>query len=347
MLGDDLAQEHHLDHAVLDPELDAAADVVVRHRVAGRAEPHAAQLVHLAGHDLADGGPERRQVGEQLPLVRQPLGGDSGDLGMDDAVHLVAPEPTLLVGRGQVGDGECFGDHEVGLHVADQVLHQALGLGVGPLAEVGPEPVVGGEAHVGRGRDDQPGDRAALQAAHAVGQRGLRHAADALEALGQGLHGGLGPEVVGEVHEAIPAPADHGTEDEQRADLPPVEHHHVARCPHARSSAPVVLRPPGALGLGHQTAEVAGRAAIAGSHRHRQQTLGRDPALGAGHGLGHQVGHPVVVVADQTGIDPGLGPPGRLDRSLDGLRRGSADVGCGPIGAHLSIGGMHVHVFPH
>ncbi len=31
MLGDDLAQEHHLDDAVLDPELDAAADVVVGH----------------------------------------------------------------------------------------------------------------------------------------------------------------------------------------------------------------------------------------------------------------------------------------------------------------------------
>ena len=106
----------------------------------------------------------------------------------------------------------------------------------------------------------------------------------------------------------IPAPGHHRTEHEQRADLAPVEHHHVTRCPHARSSAPVVLRSPGVLGLGHQTAEVAGRAPIAGSLRHRQQSLGRDPALGAGDGLGHQVGDPVVVVADLAGDGPGLGP---------------------------------------
>ena len=68
--------------------------------------------------------------------------------------------------------------------------------------------------------------------------------------------------------------------------------------------APVVLRSPLRLRHGHQAAEVAGRARVTGGHRHRQQSLGRDPALGPGHGLGHQVGHRVVVVADR--IDPGL-----------------------------------------
>jgi hypothetical protein len=37
-------------------ELDIAADVVVRHRVAGQPEADTAQLVHLAGDDLADLG---------------------------------------------------------------------------------------------------------------------------------------------------------------------------------------------------------------------------------------------------------------------------------------------------
>ena len=104
MLGDDLAQEHHLDHSVSDAQADLSADVVVRHRVAGRAEPDAAQLVHLAGDDLADLGPQGGQVAEQLPLGFQPLGGDGTDLRVDDSVHLVAPEPGLRVGTGQIGD---------------------------------------------------------------------------------------------------------------------------------------------------------------------------------------------------------------------------------------------------
>ena len=48
-----------------------------------------------------------------------------------------------------------------------------------------------------------------------------------------------------------------------------------------------------------------------------------------------------------AGDGSGLGGSGGLDRTLLGLRRGSADLGCGPVGADLSVGGMHVHVFPH
>ena len=155
-----------------------------------------------------------------------------------------------------------------------------------------------------------------------------------LEALGQRLHGGLGSEVVGEVDEAEPTPGDHGTEDEQRADLPPVEDHRVARGPDARPSSSVVLRSPGHFDLGHQTAEVAGRTGVAGSRRHRQQSLGRDPALGAGDRLGHDVGHPVVVVLDLTGDGPGLGLQGGLgpnaSRSSASSRRSRRRPGRSP-----------------
>ncbi len=56
----------------------------------------------------------------------------------------------------------------------------------------GPEPVVGGEPDVVRGRDDDIRDDAALQTAHPVGQHDLRDAAEDLEALGQhAQRGGL------------------------------------------------------------------------------------------------------------------------------------------------------------
>ena len=67
------------------------------------------------------------------------------------------------------------------------------------------------------------------------------HRAQVFEASGQRRHGRLGPEVVGEVDEAHPAPGQHGTEDEERPDLAPVKDQHVARSPHPRTSASVIL----------------------------------------------------------------------------------------------------------
>ena len=58
VVGDDLAQEDDQDPAVLGDELDLAADVDGGHRVAGRAEAHAAEPVDLAHDELADGGPQ-------------------------------------------------------------------------------------------------------------------------------------------------------------------------------------------------------------------------------------------------------------------------------------------------
>ena len=53
------------------------------------------------------------------------------------------------------------------------------------MAEVGPEPVVGGEPDVVRRRDDHVRDHPAPQAGHPVGEHHLRHAAEDLEAFRQ------------------------------------------------------------------------------------------------------------------------------------------------------------------
>ena len=168
-----------------DSDLDLAADVAGRDRVAGRAEPDAGEPVDLAQHLLADPGPQRRQRPQQVPLDREAFVGDRADLGVDRGVDLGPPHDPGGVGGGEVGDGELGRDHEVGLHVADEVLDEALGLGVVALAEVGPEPVVGREPHVVRGGDHQPRDRRALQAPHAVGQHGGGDTAERFEARGE------------------------------------------------------------------------------------------------------------------------------------------------------------------
>ncbi len=58
MLGDDRTEGDDLDPAVANPDLDLAADVAGGHRVAGRAEPDAAEPVDLADHELGDPGPQ-------------------------------------------------------------------------------------------------------------------------------------------------------------------------------------------------------------------------------------------------------------------------------------------------
>lgn len=58
MLGDDSTEEHDLDGAVSDTDLDLAADVAGRDRVAGGTEPDATQAIDLADHEPADLGPQ-------------------------------------------------------------------------------------------------------------------------------------------------------------------------------------------------------------------------------------------------------------------------------------------------
>ena len=123
-----------------------------RHRVARRPEPDTGEPVDLAGHRPADAGPQRRQRGQQLPLDEQPLGRHRADLRVHRGVDLDTPPRGRGVRRREVGERVTgpagAGDHQVGLGVADQVLHDPLRLRVRGLAEVGPEPVVRGEAHV-------------------------------------------------------------------------------------------------------------------------------------------------------------------------------------------------------
>jgi hypothetical protein len=76
-------------------------------------------------------------------------------------------------------------DQEVVLGVADQVLHDPLGLRIRGMTEVGPEPVVGSEPDVVRGGDHDVRDHPTLQTAHPVREHGLGHPAEDLEALGQ------------------------------------------------------------------------------------------------------------------------------------------------------------------
>jgi hypothetical protein len=168
MFGDDGAQEHDLDDAVGDADLDLAADVAGGDRVAGRPEPDAAETVDLADDELADLGPQRRQWPQQFAFSDEPLSRDRAYLGVDRGVDLRAPDGASCVGGAQIGNGEFGRDHEVGLRVADEVLDEAFGLGVVAFAEVGPEPVVGREADVVGGRHHQAGDSRALEAPHAV-----------------------------------------------------------------------------------------------------------------------------------------------------------------------------------
>jgi hypothetical protein len=312
MLSDDLIAGHNSDDTVTDPQLDGGADVIGRDRVAGRAEPDTTEPVDLADRDLADLGSQRRQRAQQGLLGHQAVGGNGADLGVHLGVDLLAPDPGSGVGAGQVSDREGLGNHEVGLDVADQVLDQPLALRIIAFAEIGAEPIMRREAHIGRGRDHQPGDRATLQTTHPVGQRHPRHPPKSLEALGQSTHGRLGAEVVGEAHEPDSRPGQHSAEHEQRADLPPIKSQHLPRRPESRAATPMILHPPSGLGLGHQTAEVPGRPLIAGHGCDRQQPLGGNPPLGPLHRGGDQVGDPVIVVLDRL-AGPAPGPPGGLD----------------------------------
>ena len=207
MVGDDLAGEWLQDtHPPLrDRDQHDGPDEPVRHRVAGRAEPHAGQPVNLAAdRPRPDLAAQRRQHPQQLPLLLEPGGGHRADLRMGHRVHLLAPGDGRRVRRRQVGQTRLFGDHQVAFGIADQVLHDPLRLRVVAVAEVGPEPVVGREPHVVRGRDDDVSDDTGFQTAHPISEHRLGHSAEGLEAFGQQPQRRAGAFVVGEAHEPHP-----------------------------------------------------------------------------------------------------------------------------------------------
>jgi hypothetical protein len=207
VLGGDLAGERleDPDRRPCHGDQHGRADEPAGHRVAGRAEPDARQLVDLpAGRPGAQLGPQRRQRPQQCPFGLQPHGRDRADLRVDDGVDLGAPRRGRGVRPGQVRDIGFSGHDQVALGIAHQVLHDAFGFRIGCLAEVGPEPVVRGEPHVLRRRHHHIRDHPCLQAAHPVGQHGLGHPAQGLETLRDQRHGRGALLIGGEPHEQEP-----------------------------------------------------------------------------------------------------------------------------------------------
>ena len=128
----------------------------------------------------------------------------------------------------------------------------ALRLRIRGLTEVGPEPMMGGEPHVGAGRHDPVGDHPALQTPHPVGQHHPGHPTQDLEALREQPQRGVCALVTGEADEPHPRPGQHRAEHVQPTQHAPVDNQVLARGPHRRAAAAMMLGAPHRLLRGHQ-----------------------------------------------------------------------------------------------
>ena len=115
----------------------------------------------------------------------------------------------------------------------------------------------------------------------------------------------------------------------------PVDDEHLARCPHAGPTSPVVVGPPGPLGLGHEPSEVAGRAGIPAGLGFWQQALGRYARRSPAHPLGDDIGYDVEVVMAGNHCRAWFEPLAQ-DGPLDCLVGDTADGGGAPIAAHCT-----------
>jgi hypothetical protein len=347
VVGDDLAGGclHHQQPAAAGAQLDGVADQAGGDRVAGRAEPHARQPVDLAGGHRAQAQPQRRQRPQQLTLGGQPLQWDGGDLRVRLSIDRNAPRLRRGGSGGQAGEWR-LRHQQVPLGVTDQMLHDPLRLRVPALAEVRPEPVVSGQPHVVRRRDDHVGDHAALQTCHPVGQHHLRHPAQLLQALREQREGRLRPLIGGEPHEPVAAPGQHRAEQVQPALAAPVDDQHLPGRPHRGPAAAVMAGPPGALLRRDQPPEVPRRTRIARGPGRRQQPLGRDPTPGLVHPSGHQLSHRVEVALPPPALRTLTTRTMPLDDPPDRLWCGATHLGGPTVAAHLAVGGDDVHPFP-
>ncbi len=238
----------------------------------------------------------------------------------------------------------------MGLGVVHQRLHDALGLRIGGLAEVRPEPVVRREPHVVRRRDHPVRDHAALQARHPVREDHLRHPAHDLEALrehaqrrGRGLIGG-------EPHEPEPAPRHDRAEHVQPELDTPVDHQMLTRRPDRRPAArrPRLITTPSTLRVRDQPPEVPVRPLVARRPSDRQQPLRGDPPLRRGHLPAHQVtydlsvGHPGLACRHRLPAHPGQFLGHDL---LHGPMRRAADLRGTAIRPDQPVAGDDVHTF--
>jgi hypothetical protein len=97
-------------------------------------------------------------------------------------------------------------------------------------------------------------------------------------------------------HETPPAPCAHRAEHVQAVLRSPVDDEGLARCPYRRPATTVMVGPSVGLGLGHQPAEVAGRARVAIGSGLGQEPLGRDASLRALDPSGHELADDVCVL---------------------------------------------------
>jgi hypothetical protein len=337
--------DHHL--AVVGRHLDGLTDQAGRDRVAGRAEAHGRQPVDLAVLATAQRWAQAGQGAQDFPLDGQPLVGDRAGLGMHPQVDLRAPGARRGVRLSQAIPAGSGRHHQVGLGVANQRLHHALGLRVGGLAEVGPEAVVAGEPHVVGVRDHHVGHHPCLQAGHAVGEHHPRHAAQRLQTLREQPKRGLAPLVTGEAHKPHPAPGQHRAEDLQTRLGAPVDHQVLAW---GGQPGPEGAPPAAPVGpdRGDRPAEVARRALVAGGPGLRQQPLGGDAPVGLRDPAGDQVGHQVGVAWPSGRPRPLPQRPlaMALDDAAHGLVGGAAQLGGGAVAAKLGIGVDDVQAFP-
>jgi hypothetical protein len=299
---------------------------------------------HLRARPPAEGRPQGRQGPQEAPLQPQPLGRDGLGLRVGPAVHLGTPVPGPLVGLGEGGEAP-GGDHQVPLGVAHQVLHEPLGLGVGGLAEVGPESVVSSEPDVVGVGDDHVGHLPGPQAGHPVREDHRRDPACLLEALREEAQGGLPALVGGEADEPPTAPGQHRAEDPQGPLFPPVDDEVLARRVNPGPVGPL-LAPPGGLGLGNGPAEVPGRAGVAGGLGLGQEPLGRDPASRVADPAGDEVRHDVGVLGPGAARGDLLPPRPALQDAADGLVGRAADLSGGPVAPRGQIGVDDVHALP-
>ena len=188
--------------------------------------------------------------------VCQPVGGTAQISECVAALtSRTTPPAASLAGR-QIVE-RLLRDHQVRLGVADQVLHHALRLRIRAVAEIGPEPVVGGEADIvrrsapPRWRPPRPSGSPSGPPAPPAGTppSTSKHSANSAKRRGRAL-------VVGEPDEPEPRPGQHRAEHVQPGLDTPVDDQRLTRRPHPRPAAPMMITPPRRLRLRDQPAEV-------------------------------------------------------------------------------------------
>ena len=151
-------------------EGDLVADQPARHRVAGRPEPDTRQPVDLPADRPSAHSSRNDGSGPSSGCSTASRSAGTAQISAwVSRVDLSAPHGGRAVGRSMIIEG-LLRDHQVSLGIADQMLHHPLRLRIRRLTEVGPKPVVGGEADIIRGRHHHVGDHPRFQAAHPVRQ---------------------------------------------------------------------------------------------------------------------------------------------------------------------------------